>query len=114
MFMSIDSRIAQAVGQLVATDTNLRVTDIQSTVGNLAFSVSRTPEGRCDGDVRLPLLVIDLLTRRSILPSFIYLQGRILSSSKHIRSVSYALPMVIRSLCIHMMQSFFRTDEKSS
>jgi len=79
MFMLIESHVAQAVGLLVATDTNLCVTDIQSTVGNLASSVSMTYEGHCDGDICLPLLRIDIFIHHAIRSSSIYSHARIFS-----------------------------------
>src|ERR1700761_1885427 len=113
MIVSIDSRIAQAVGQLMAADTNLRITDIQSTIGNLASSVRRKSDGHSDGDVCLLLIVAYPSIHRAIRTSSMYSHERMLLYSKRSRNVSSNQLMVTRSRCILMTPSFFRIDEKS-
>src|ERR1700744_558727 len=114
MIMSIDSRVAQAIGQLVAADTNLRVTDIQTTIGNLGFSVSGKSKTHYRGDVCFLLLAVYPCIHHATRTSCTYLHGKILLYLKHSRSVSSNRLMAIQSQYTLMMQSFFRIGKKSS
>ena len=51
LLISIDARAAQLVGEAVATDTNLRVTDMHFRMNSMSLAPRVASENRYNGDV---------------------------------------------------------------
>ena len=62
------------MGEAVATDTNLRVTDMHFRMNSMALGPQITSENRYDGDVRLPSRLEVQWTHYVLLSSSKYLR----------------------------------------